>query len=129
MSTHVIMACAVGLLFLAVGAGGLRKRLLVLIGVRNMRRRPYQAGLLLLGLTLSTALIISSRGLDDSLTYSAQHQVVQEIGNLDETVTGHFDQAQLDRYLAVIRRQPDVRAAAGVATISGRYRGSFLQLN
>jgi ABC-type antimicrobial peptide transport system permease subunit len=123
------MASAVGLLCLALAAGGLRNRLLVRIGVRNMRRRPYQAGLLLLGLTLSTALIISSRGLDDSLTYSAQHQVVQEIGNLDETVTGHFDQAQLDRYLAVIRRQPDVRAAAGVATISGRYRGSFLQLN
>ena len=128
MSTHVIMACAVGLLFLAVGAGGLRNRLLVLIGVRNMRRRPYQAGLLLLGLTLSTALIVASKGLDDSLTFSAQRQVVQEIGGLDETVTGHFDQAQLDRYLTAIRQQPGVRAAAGVATISGRYHGNFLTL-
>src|SRR5215467_6491281 len=119
---------AAGLLLLVIGFGSLRNRLLLWMGLRNMVRRPSQTFLLLVGLIVSTVLIVASFGLNDSLTYSAQQQVIQETGLFDETVTGTFSQAQLDHNLAAIRQQAGVQAATGVATISGRYRGNFLQL-
>lgn len=119
---------AAGLLLLGIGVACLRNRLLLLMGLRNMLRRPAQTSLLLIGLTVSTVLIVASFGLGDSLTYSAQQQVMQETGQFDETVTGTFSRAQLDDDLSAIRQHPGVQAATGVATVSGRYRGNFLQL-
>ena len=116
------------LLLLGISVACMRNRLLLLMGIRNMWRRPAQTTLLLVGLTFSTVLIVSSFGLNDSLTYSAQQQVRQETGQFDETVTGTFSQTQLDQDLAAIRQHSGVQAATGVATISGRYRGNFLEL-
>ena len=124
----VALLAVAGLLLLGIGVACARNRLLLLMGLRNMWWRPAQTTLLLIGLTFSTVLIVSSFGLNDSLTYSAQQQVRQEIGQFDETVTGTFNQTQLDHDLATIRPHPGVRAATGVATISGRYRGNFLEL-
>jgi ABC-type antimicrobial peptide transport system permease subunit len=119
---------AAGVLLLVIGFGCLRNRLLFWMGLRNMVRRPSQTFLLLVGLIVSTVLIVASFGLNDSLTYSAQQQVIQETGQFDETVTGMFSQAQLDHDLSVIRQHPGIQAATGVATVSGRYRGNFLEL-
>ncbi len=119
---------AAGLLLLFIGVSCFRNRLLLVMGLRNMLRRPSQTTLLLIGLTVSTVLIVASFGLNDSLTYSAQQQVMQETGQFDETVTGTFSQAQLDHDLTALRQHPGVQAATGVATVSGRYRGNFLEL-
>ena len=76
-----------GLLLLGLGVACARNRLLLLMGLRNMWRRPAQTTLLLVGLTFSTVLIVSSFGLNDSLTYSAQQQVRQETGQFDGVAT------------------------------------------
>jgi putative ABC transport system permease protein len=122
------LLAAVGLLLLGIGTACLHNRLLLVMGLRNMLRRPSQVSLLLLGLIVSTILIVASFGLNDSLTYSAQQQVIQETGLFDETVTGTFRQTQLGQDLAAVRQHSGIQAATGVATISGRYRGNFLQL-
>ncbi|BCL77617.1 hypothetical protein ccbrp13_00820 [Ktedonobacteria bacterium brp13] len=96
----IAMVIITGLLLLLLGVNGLRNRLLLTLGLRNMLRRPSQTLLFVAGLTLSSVLIMASFGLNDSLTYSARQQVIQETGRLDETISGRFTPDQLQQVLA-----------------------------
>lgn len=63
---------------------GLRRPVLAKIGLRNIPRRPAQSILIVIGLTLSTIIIISALSIGDTLNYSVQRQAVAAFGEVDE---------------------------------------------
>lgn len=64
----------------------LRNPVLMKIGLRNLTRRRGQSLLIVIGLTLSTIIIISSLGVGDTLRYSVQRQAVSAYGKVDEII-------------------------------------------
>jgi putative ABC transport system permease protein len=56
------------------------------LGLRSLTRRPAQTALIIIGLTLSTIIVISSLGTGDTLRYSVQRQSVAAYGKVDEIV-------------------------------------------
>lgn len=124
----ITLAVITGLLLLLLGVSGLRNRLLLTMGLRNIVRRPSQALLFVAGLTLSSVLIMASFGLNDSLTYSARQQVIQETGQLDETVSGRMTSSQLQQALTALRNHPGIQSVTGLDMLDGAYQGHFLQL-
>ncbi len=63
-----------------------RNPVLMKIGLRNLTRRKGQSVLIVIGLTLSTVIIISSLGVGDTLRYSVQKQAVAAYGQVDEII-------------------------------------------
>lgn len=59
---------AVGLILLYLTAVAARNPVLVKIGIRNIPRRPAQSILIVIGLTLSTIIIVSALATGDTLT-------------------------------------------------------------
>ena len=59
---------AVGLILLYLFFVALRNPVLIKIGLRNIPRRPAQSVLIVVGLTLSTVIILSSLATGDTLT-------------------------------------------------------------
>ena len=64
----------------------LRNPVLMKLGLRNLVRRPGQTVLIIIGLTLSTVIIISSLGVGDTLRYSVQKQAISAYGKVDEII-------------------------------------------
>ena len=64
----------------------LRNPVLAKLGLRNMARRPAQTILIIVGLTLSTVIIIAALGTGDTLRYSVQRQAVAAYGQVDEII-------------------------------------------
>ena len=63
-----------------------RNPVLMKIGLRNLTRRKGQSVLIVIGLTLSTVIIISSLGVGDTLRFSVQKQAVAAYGKVDEII-------------------------------------------
>ncbi len=63
-----------------------RNPVLAKLGLRSMTRRPTQTALIIIGLTLSTIIVISSLGTGDTLRYSVQRQSVAAYGRVDEII-------------------------------------------
>ena len=63
-----------------------RNPVLAKLGLRSLTRRPTQTALIIIGLTLSTVIIISSLGTGDTLRYSVQRQSVAAYGKVDEII-------------------------------------------
>ncbi len=63
-----------------------RNPVLAKLGLRSLVRRPTQTVLIVVGLTLSTIIIISSLGTGDTLRYSVQRQSVAAYGKVDEII-------------------------------------------
>ncbi len=63
-----------------------RNPVLAKLGLRSLTRRPTQTALIIIGLTLSTIIIISSLGTGDTLRYSIQRQSVAAYGKVDEII-------------------------------------------
>ena len=82
---YLLAALAVVLLILA--AISLRQPLLAKLGARNIPRRPTQSVLIVLGLTLSTIIIMTSLSTGDTLNYSVQAQAVEAYGDIDEVLS------------------------------------------
>ena len=78
---------AVGLMLLWLVLLSLRQRIIARLGLRNIPRRPGQTALIVLGLTLSTIIIVSSLALGDTLTYSIRQQAVDAYGQIDEVLS------------------------------------------
>ena len=76
----------VGLILLYLGWLALRNPVLVKIGLRNIPRRPAQSILIVIGLTLSTVIIVSALSTGDTLTYSVRTNAVQAYGPIDEII-------------------------------------------
>jgi putative ABC transport system permease protein len=80
------LVIAVGLILLYLAILALRNPVLVKIGLRNIPRRPAQSVLIIIGLTLSTIIIVSSLTTGDTLTYSVRSQAIQAYGPIDEII-------------------------------------------
>ncbi|MBX3011852.1 MAG: FtsX-like permease family protein [Caldilineaceae bacterium] len=68
----------------------LRNPVLVKLGVRNIPRRPTQSVLIVIGLALSTIIIVSALSTGDTLTYSLRRQAVAAYGEVDEILAPPF---------------------------------------
>ncbi|MEZ4735031.1 MAG: hypothetical protein R3E79_48670 [Caldilineaceae bacterium] len=64
----------------------LRRPVLAKLGLRNIPRRPAQSTLIVLGLTLSTIIIVSALSTGDTLSYSLRRQAVGAYGQIDEII-------------------------------------------
>jgi putative ABC transport system permease protein len=64
----------------------LRNPVLMKLGLRNLARRRAQSVLIVIGLTLSTVIVISALGVGDTLRYSVQRQAVSAYGRVDEII-------------------------------------------
>lgn len=122
LQTQAISATTLALTLAILTAGvlvalvalGLSNLVLCRMALRNMVRRPSQTLILVLGLALSTMVITSSFGLSDSFADSTISYRLAALGNVDESVTGPFTQAQVNTALARIRQSPDVQAATAL---------------
>lgn len=82
----VVLVVGVGLILLYLAILAMRNPVLVKIGLRNIPRRPAQSVLIVIGLTLSTIIILSSLATGDTLTHSVRSQAIQAYGPIDEIV-------------------------------------------
>ncbi|MEZ4621099.1 MAG: FtsX-like permease family protein [Caldilineaceae bacterium] len=78
----VIVLALLGYLLLL----SLRRPVLAKLGLRNIPRRPAQSILIVLGLTLSTIIIVSALSTGDTLSYSLRQQAVSAYGQIDEVI-------------------------------------------
>jgi putative ABC transport system permease protein len=87
-ATNAMVGLLVGvaLVLLYLGWLALRNPVLVKIGLRNIPRRPAQTILIVIGLTLSTIIIVSALSTGDTLTYSVRTNAVQAYGPIDEII-------------------------------------------
>ena len=82
----LFMIGAVTAILLLLAYLSLRNPVLMKIGLRNLVRRPAQSILIVVGMTLSTIIIISAFGTGDTLNYSVQRQAVAAYGEVDEII-------------------------------------------
>src|SRR5579859_7804728 len=90
LSMDTIMAWMLSIFLIItaiVAVLGLRNRLLVKLGVRNIPRRRAQTILIIVGLMLSTVIITSAFGTGDTVSYSVRSIAVNSLGTIDETVS------------------------------------------
>ncbi|MDI9546571.1 MAG: FtsX-like permease family protein [Chloroflexota bacterium] len=85
-SSVLFMIGALTAILLILAYLSARNPVLMKIGLRNLVRRPTQAILIILGLTLSTIIIVSAFGTGDTLSYSVRRQAVAAYGQVDEIV-------------------------------------------
>ncbi|MEZ4864537.1 MAG: FtsX-like permease family protein [Caldilineaceae bacterium] len=83
-NTAIALSAAIGLILLYLLLLRLRNPVLVRLGLRNIPRRPTQSVLIVVGLALSTIIIVSALSTGDTLTYSLQRQAVAAYGEIDE---------------------------------------------
>ena len=76
---------ALVLLYLVVM--GLRNRTIAKLGVRNIPRRRSQSALIILGLTLSTIIIVSALSIGDTLSYSVRRHAITAYGTIDQVIS------------------------------------------
>lgn len=109
MSNYVMIGLlsAIGLIVLYLCLLAARNPVLVKIGLRNLPRRPAQSVLIVIGLTLSTVIILSSLAIGDTLTYSVRSSAIQAYGRIDEIVA-----PPLLSLLATLGENPGDLAAA-----------------
>ena len=88
LSTTVtaLLAGAVTAILLYLAFLWVRNPVLMKIGLRNLVRRPMQSALIVIGLTLSTIIVISSLGIGDTLRLSIQRQAIAAYGEVDEII-------------------------------------------
>lgn len=80
----IVLAAAVGLILLYLALLYWRNPVLVKLGLRNIPRRPSQSILIVIGLALSTIIIVSAFSTGDTLSYSLKRQAVAAYGEIDE---------------------------------------------
>ncbi len=89
-TTAISLAIALGLILLGIGLIALRKPIIAKLGLRNIPRRPAQSVLIVVGLTLSTLIIVSAFSLGDTLNRSVQNHAVNAYGMIDQVVSPAF---------------------------------------
>ncbi len=87
-STNVmwVLAALVAAILVWIGLLAVRNPVLVKIGLRNIPRRPTQAVLIIVGLTLSTVIIVASLSTGDTLNYSLRRHAVNAYGKIDQVM-------------------------------------------
>ena len=85
LAIGLVAAVALVLLYLVVM--GLRNRTIAKLGVRNIPRRPSQSALIILGLTLSTIIIVSALSIGDTLSFSVRRHAINAYGTIDQVMS------------------------------------------
>jgi putative ABC transport system permease protein len=86
------MAAVLGLLAAVVAIllflflAGVRQPVMAKLGMRSIPRRPTQSILIVLGLTLSTIIIVSALAIGDTLRYSVRWHAIKSYGEIDEII-------------------------------------------
>ena len=80
----VYLAVALGLILAGVALLSLRNPIIGKLGVRNIPRRPTQSALIVIGLTLSTMIIVSALSLGDTLENTIRRQSIDAYGQIDQ---------------------------------------------
>src|SRR5579859_6638344 len=91
LSMDTIMAWMLSIFLIItaiVAVLGLRNRLLVKLGVRNIPRRRAQTILIIVGLMLSTVIVTSAFSTGDTVSYSIRSATINNLSFIDESVTG-----------------------------------------
>jgi putative ABC transport system permease protein len=119
----LLVAVIVGLGIVAgvVAVLALRHRVLVRLGLRNVRRRRARTALVVLGLMLGTAIIAAALTTGDTMSHTIRGQAIEALGSTDELVSArgadvevgaslgsatgvrYFDQRVVDRVDAAVR--------------------------
>src|SRR5688572_19017057 len=85
---RLLLACAglvlAGTAFLVLAA--IRRPILLRLALRNPGRRPAQAGLITLGLTLSTIIVTTALNTGDTITHTVRTLVASGLGRADEVI-------------------------------------------
>ena len=102
---------------------GLRNRVMLKMGLRNIPRRKAQTALIVAGIMISTLIMAASFGTGDTLTFSIKKAVVDGLGTIDEFVlsakAGETDQFGGAAYVPMERFESLQRELAGVDIIDG----------
>ncbi len=83
----IVLLSAVALALLYLIVLGLRNRTIAVLGVRNIPRRRSQSALIILGLTLSTIIIVSALSIGDTLSYSVRRHAIDAYGAIDQVIS------------------------------------------
>jgi putative ABC transport system permease protein len=79
----VAFAAAMGV----AAAFALRNRVFLKLSLRNVRRRPGRAALIVAGLMLGTAIIAAAFNTGDTMTHTVRSTVLTSLGNIDEVIS------------------------------------------
>ncbi len=83
----IFLLAAVALVLLYLIVMGLSNRTIAKLGVRNIPRRRSQSALIILGLTLSTIIIVSALSIGDTLSYSVRRHAINAYGDIDQVIS------------------------------------------
>lgn len=83
----IVLLAAVALVLLTLLVLGLRNRTIAKLGLRNIPRRRSQSALIILGLTLSTIIIVSALSIGDTLSYSVRRHAINAYGAIDQVIS------------------------------------------
>jgi putative ABC transport system permease protein len=68
-------------------AFALRNRVFLKLSLRNVRRRPGRAALIVAGLMLGTAIIAAAFNTGDTMSHTVRSTVLTSLGNIDEVIS------------------------------------------
>src|SRR6476646_4645049 len=107
-----VLAVLVAIVAGSLGALALRHRVLLKLGIRNLRRRRARSALIVVGLMLGTTIIASALLTGDTMATAVRSTVVRQLGVTDEVVTaGTTAQTAVDVGLHAARPYFDARSA------------------
>src|SRR5580765_2043656 len=85
----IVLALALATVGGAVGVLAVRNRVLLKLGVRNVRRRRARSALIVIGLMLGTTIIAAALATGDTMSHTIRATAVQALGGTDEVVAAN----------------------------------------
>jgi putative ABC transport system permease protein len=91
----LVMLVVLALALAALGVMGVRNRVFLRLGVRNVGRRRGRSALIVAGLMLGTAIIAAALATGDTMSQTIRSSAVASLGQTDETVSASAAKAVL----------------------------------
>ena len=121
------LLAAVALVLLCLVVMGLRNRTIAKLGLRNIPRRRSQSALIILGLTLSTIIIVSALSIGDTLSYSVRRHAINAYGTIDQVISPPLLSALAGLATSAADGDNPADALAG-SELSGVLKGDLLSI-
>ncbi len=121
------LLAAVALVLLYLVVMGLRNRTIAKLGIRNIPRRRSQSALIILGLTLSTIIIVSALSIGDTLSYSVRRHAINAYGTIDQVISPPLLSALVGLTTNAAEGDNPTDALAG-SELSGLLEGDLLSI-
>ena len=123
----IVLLAAVALVLLYLLLTGLRHRTIAVLGLRNIPRRRSQSALIILGLTLSTIIIVSALSIGDTLSYSVRRHAINAYGTIDQVISPPLLSA-LAGFVTSAEDGGDPADALAGSELSGVLNGDLLSI-